>query len=98
MAGVRTGAQGVLALGVGAGALEAGERQRRWGTQVAEARRRWGAQASGTAWARGALAGTRGRGRASQRAGVGGSDVRGARQAQARARWAAGWAACARLV
>ena len=43
----------------------AGGRQRRWGTQAAEARRRWGAQASGTAWARGELAGTRARGRAS---------------------------------
>ena len=57
VAGVRTLAQGVLALGVGAGARAASERQRRWGTQAAEARRRWGAQASGTKWARRALAG-----------------------------------------
>ena len=45
VAGVRTSSQGVLALGVGAGARAAGERQRRWGTQAAEASRRWDAQA-----------------------------------------------------
>ena len=67
MAGVRTGAQGVLALGVGIGTCAVGERQRRWGTQAAEARRRWGAQASGTAWVRGALAGARAQGRKQQR-------------------------------
>ena len=53
--------------------------------------------------ARGAcVLGARARCRASGRAGVGSSDARGARggerQAQAGARWAAGWAACARLV
>ena len=59
MAGVWTGAQDVLVLGVGAGARAVGKQQRRWGTQAAEACRSWGAQASGTAWAREALAGAR---------------------------------------
>ena len=81
MAGVRTGAQGVLALGVGAGAPAAGERQRRWG-----------AQASGTAWARGALAGARAWAAATR------GERGGSRQAQAGALGAAGWAAFARLV
>ena len=44
-----------------------------------------GAQASGTAWASEALAGARVRGRASGRAGVGGSDARGRAE---RAWWA----------
>ena len=45
VAGARTGAQGVLALGVGAGSRAAGGR----GAQAAEACRRWGAQARGRA-------------------------------------------------
>ena len=92
VAGVQTGA---LALGVGAGALAAGERQRRWATQAAEARRRWGAQASGTAWERGALVrarqGDRAHGRGRQRRA-------GPAAGEAGACGAAGWAACARLV
>ena len=69
-------------LGAQARARAAGERQRRWGTQAAEARRHWGAQASGTAWA----------------PSVGDSDARGCAAGSGRARGAAGWAACARLV
>ena len=104
VAGVRTGAQGLLALGVGAGARAAGERQRRWGTQAAEARRRWGAQALGRAGERHGMGAQSASGRAAGRAGARAwaaatsGERGGARQAQAGARGAAGWAACARLV
>ena len=93
VAGVRTGAQGVLALGVGAGARVAGERQQRWGAQAlgrAGERHGMGARSAGRCAA--------GRTGARAWAATTREERGGARQEQVGASGAAGWATCARLV
>ena len=86
MAGVRTGAQGVLALGVGAGARQASGS----GAGARRRQRHAGAGARRRATRHGRAKHWRACGRVTRCTGVGGSDARGVRQAQAGARGAAG--------